>query len=492
MSVSLPGPAAVPHGTAGHKRPTAAVDPVRSPFRSRDEVEFTSGSVGWPLYHLALPVVVTTLLQTVYNLTDTFWVGRYGSPELAALTFSFPLVFLFVALGSGVSTAGRVLVAQYEGAGRGSRASFAAGQALGFSALAALVVAAVGVVGIVPLFRAMGAAPGTRELALGYMRYILAGLPLLFLAYTFSALLQGYGDALTPLLVVLGSVLLNLVLDPLLIFGAGPVPRLGLEGAAIATLGSRGVAAVAGVGLLLSGRVEPSVRLADLRPEPSFLGTVARVGVPASLETAAIAVSVTASLFIVGRFDAPVVAGFGIGERVTSLMFLPAIGVSAATITVVGQNLGAGEVARARRAARLAVAVPFVGLTAVGLVVVAFADPIVGVFTTDPAVVAPAAEFLAVTGPAFGAEAAARVYSGVFRGAGRTSVAMVVTGTTFIPVRLGIALALAGPLGYGPTGVWLGYALSGVFGAGLGLVVARLVPWDEAIVDREPAGVGED
>jgi putative MATE family efflux protein len=474
---------------------------VRSPFRSRDEVEFTSGSVGWPLYHLALPVVVTTLLQTVYNLTDTFWVGRYGSPELAALTFSFPLVFLFVALGSGVSTAGRVLVAQYEGAGRGSRASFAAGQALAFSALAALVVAAIGVVGIVPLFRAMGAAPGTRELALGYMRYILAGLPLLFLAYTFSALLQGYGDALTPLLVVLGSVLLNLVLDPLLIFGAGPVPRLGLEGAAIATLGSRGIAAVAGVGLLLSGRVEPSVRLADLRPvlpvptydpEPSFLGTVARVGVPASLETAAIAVSVTASLFIVGRFDAPVVAGFGVGERVTSLMFLPAIGVSAATITVVGQNLGAGEVARARRAARLAVAVPFVGLTAVGLVVVAFADPIVGVFTTDPAVVAPAGEFLAVTGPAFGAEAAARVYSGVFRGAGRTGVAMVVTGTTFIPVRLGIALALAGPLDYGPTGVWLGYALSGVFGAGLGLVVARLLPWDEAIVDREPAGVGED
>jgi Na+-driven multidrug efflux pump len=74
---------------------------VRSPFRSRDELEFTSGSVGWPLYHLALPVVVTTLLQTVYNLTDTFWVGRYGSPELAALTFSFPLVFLFVALGDG-------------------------------------------------------------------------------------------------------------------------------------------------------------------------------------------------------------------------------------------------------------------------------------------------------------------------------------------------------------------------------------------------------
>jgi putative MATE family efflux protein len=456
---------------------------VRSPFRSRDELEFTSGSVGWPLYHLALPVVATTLLQTVYNLTDTFWVGRYGSAELAALTFSFPLVFLFVALGSGVSAAGRILVAQHEGAGERRQASFVAGQTLAFSTLAALVVAAIGAVGIGPLFRAMGAAPLTRGLALSYMGYILAGLPLLFLAYTFSALLQGYGDALTPLLVVLASVLLNLVLDPVLIFGLGPVPTLGLEGAAIATLFARGLAAVAGVALLLSGRVEPTVALADLRPDRAFLGRVARVGVPASLETGAIAVSVTASLFLVGRFDAAVVAGFGIGERVTSMMFLPAIGVSAATITMVGQNLGAGEAARARRAARLAVGIPLAGLTVVGLLVVVAAEPVASVFSTDAAVVGHAADFLRVVGPAYGFEAAARIYSGVFRGAGRTGVALAVSGTTFIPVRLGVALVLMGPLGYGPLGIWLGYAVSGAFGAALGFVTARAVGWDEALVD---------
>jgi putative MATE family efflux protein len=458
---------------------------VRSLFRSREELSITEGSVGWPLYHLALPVVATTLLQTVYNLTDTFWVGRFGSAELAALTFSFPLVFLFVALGSGVSTAGRVLVAQYEGADDRDRVAFVAGQTLVFSVLAALAIAAVGAVGIDPLFASMGAAPRIRGLALSYMAYILAGLPLLFLAYTFSALLQGYGDALTPLLVVLASVLLNLVLDPVLIFGLGPVPRLGLEGAAIATLGARGVAAVAGVAILLSGRVEPSVRLRDCWPDRSYLRRVARVGVPASLETGAIALSVTASLFIVGRFDATVVAGFGIGERVTSLMFLPAIGVSAATITMVGQNLGAGEADRARRAARLAVGVPLVALTGVGLLVVAAAAPIAAVFSTDAAVVGHAAAFLRVVGPAYGLEAAARVYSGVFRGAGRTEVALVVTGTTFLPVRLGLALVLAGPLSYGPTGVWLGYALSGLFGAALGFVVARVVGWDTAIVDGD-------
>lgn len=315
------------------------------------------------------------------------------------------------------------------------------------------------------------------------MTYILAGLPLLFLAYTFSALLQGYGDAVTPLLVVLGSVLLNLVLDPVLIFGYGPIPPLGLTGAAIATLGARGVAAFAGVGLLLSGWVQPTVRIGDLRPDPPYLKQVARVGLPASLETATIAVSVVGSLFIVGRFPPAVVAGFGIGERTTSLMFLPAIGVSAATITMVGQNLGAGEAARARRTARLAVGVPLLGLTVVGLAVVLVAAPLAAVFSADPDVISPAAEFLRVVGPAFGFEAAARVYSGVFRGAGRTGVALAVTGTTFLPVRLGIALGLAGPLGFGPTGVWLGYALSGVIGALLGFLVARVVPWDEAIVE---------
>jgi putative MATE family efflux protein len=275
-----------------------------------------------------------------------------------------------------------------------------------------------------------------------------------------------------------------------LIFGLGPVPTLGLEGAAIATLVARGGAAVAGVAILLSGRVEPTVALGDLRPARAFLGRVARVGVPASLETGAIAVSVTASLFLVGRFDAAVVAGFGIGERVTSMMFLPAIGVSAATITMVGQNLGAGEAARARRAARLAVGIPLAGLTVVGLLVVVAAEPVASVFSTDAAVVGHAADFLRVVGPAYGFEAAARIYSGVFRGAGRTGVALAVSGTTFIPVRLGVALVLMGPLGYGPLGIWLGYAVSGAFGAALGFVTARAVGWDEALVD-DTMGHGE-
>jgi putative MATE family efflux protein len=384
-----------------------------------------------------------------------------------------------------VATAGRILVAQFEGAGAPERVSFVAGQTLVFGVLAALVIAAVGAVGIDPLFRAMGAEPTTRGLALGYMAYILAGLPLLFLASAFAALLQGYGDAVTPLLVVLASVLLNLVLDPVLIFGVGPVPELGLEGAAIATLGARGVAAVAGVALLLSGRVRPAVALADLRPSGGYLRRVARVGVPASLETGTIALSVTAMLFVVGRFPPAVVAGFGIGERVSSLMFLPAIGVSAATVTMVGQNLGAGKPARARRAARLAVGVPLVGLTVVGVGVVWFARPLAGLFSADTAVVVPAADFLRVAGPAFGLEAAARVYSGVFRGAGRTGVALAVTGTTFLPVRLGLALLLVGPLGYGPFGVWLAYAVSGGVGAVLGSLVARVVHWDTAIVGTD-------
>lgn len=446
---------------------------------TKEELNLTSGSVRGPLFRLALPVVLATLLQTVYNLTDTFWVGQFDSTALAALTFSFPLVFLSLALGGGVSTTGRILVAQYEGAERRGDAGFVAGQSLVFAVAAAVAIAALGFVGVPPLLDAMGAGADVRPLALTYLRFVLAGLPLLFLATTFSALLQGYGDALTPLVVVLGSVLLNLVLDPVLVFGLGPAPQLGLTGAAIATLGARGLAAVAGVWLLLSGRVGPDVRTSHLRPDVEFFGRVVRLGVPASLETTAIAVSVSAMLFVVGRFPPAVVAGFGVGERVLSLMFLPAIGVASATTTMVGQNLGADRPERAQRAARLAVGYPLAALTVVGLVVLGAAPAIARAFTPDPAVVGHAAAFLAYTGPAFGVEAAARIYSGVFRGAGRTGVAFALTGVTFLPVRLGLAWVLLDPLG--PTAVWLSYALSGAFGAGLGFVLARVVDWERLV-----------
>jgi putative MATE family efflux protein len=458
-------------------------------FDPAQRLDLTSGSVVRPLAWLAVPVLLTSLLQTLYNLTDTLVVGQYDSTALAGLTFSFPIVFLFTALGSGVSITGRVLVAQYEGAGRPDASQFAAGQTLVFAIAVGVAVAVVGLPAVPPLLAAAGAEGAVLDGATAYLRLILAGLPLLLVAFVFSALLQGHGDAVTPFLVVLGSVVLNAILDPVLVFGLGPVPELGLRGAAFATLGARGVAAVAGVGILLTGTTGLRVTLADLRPDPTFLRRVVRVGVPASLETTTIAISVTAMLFVVGQFDESVVAGFGVGERVLSLMFLPSVGLATAATTMVGQNLGAGKRDRAHRAAQVSIAVALVGLTAVGLVVAVAAPAVARVFSPDPAVVAVAADFLLIVGPTFGAEAALRVYGGVFRGAGRTPLALAVTGTVFLPIRLGIALVLVEATAVGPRGIWLAYAASAILGAIGAAVVARVVDWARPIVDdRSSAG----
>jgi putative MATE family efflux protein len=449
----------------------------------RERLSLTEGSVRRPLAALAVPVVLTSLLQTAYNLTDTVVVGQYDATALAGLTFSFPLVFLFVSLGSGVSITGRVLVAQYEGGGRSEAVRFAAGQTLVFAAAAALVVGVGGLAVLTPLLRAMGAEGAVLDGARAYLTLILAGLPALFLAFVVSALLQGYGDAITPFVVVAGSVVLNAVLDPVLVFGLGPAPELGLVGAAWATLGSRGLAAVVGVWLLLSGRTGLAVRPADLAPSGDHLRRVVRIGVPASLESATIAVSVTAMLFVVGRFDEAVVAGFGVGERVLSVMFLPAIGVATAATTMVGQNLGADRPDRALESARIAVWYPAVGLTVVGVVTALAAAPIARVFAADPAVVDVAAAFLVVVGPTFGVEAALRVYGGVFRGAGATTLALLVTGVTFLPVRVGLAAALVVATDLGPASVWYAYAASSVVGAAVAALVARTVDWTATTVE---------
>jgi len=388
-----------------------------------------------------------------------------------------------------------VLVAQYEGAGR-ARASagedpstagtsenvaFATGQALVYAALGGVVVAVVAVPVLPALLPAMGADPGVAPLAVAYLSLVLAGLPFLFLASAFTAVLRGFGDAWTPLAVVAGSVALNAVLDPVLIFGWGPVPELGLRGAAYATVGARGLSAVVGVALLLSGRLSLRARATDLVPTRRFLGRVVRIGLPSSLESLSIALSVTAMLFVVGRFSPTVVAGFGVGERVLSVMFLPAQGLAGALATMVGQNLGARRPERAVRATRLATGGALVGLTAVGVVTVLAAVPLARVFTPDDAVVAVAADFLRVTGLAFGVEGALRVHVAAFRGAGRTTLALAVTATTFLPVRLGAALLALGPLG--PRAVWVAYALSGLLGFGLALAVGRATDWTDRVVD---------
>lgn len=453
-------------------------------FKGPDELELTEGSVGRPLFFLSLPIVITNLLQTAYNLADTFWLGQYSTEALAAISFAFPMVFLLIALGMGLSVAGSILVAQYTGADRPEQAGFAASQTMTFSLLAAIVLGFVGFFIVETLLRLFGASPAVLPGATAYMQVISIGLVFMFGFFVFISLMRGYGDTVTPMLVMFGSVAINIVLDPFVIFGWGPFPELGVAGAAYATIFSRGLALMVGLYLMFEGSRGVQIRPAEMIPDPAFLRRLLRLGVPASIEGTGRALSVNLMLFVVGMFPTTVVAAYGIGVRVFSVVFLPAIAVARGVETMTGQNMGADKADRAATAAGFAAKVMFVILGLFGVYIWFASETVVALFSSDPTVVATGSTFLRFVAPTFGFLGIMRAYSGSIRGAGKTMIAAVIGVATLGLIRLPIAYV--GAINIGQTGIWIAFGVSNVAGAIMAYLWYRRGSWRAADVTDEP------
>ncbi|QLK26190.1 MATE family efflux transporter [Natrinema zhouii] len=473
-------------------------------FKGREEFDLTEGGIAKPLFYLSLPIVVTNLMQTAYNLIDTFWLGQYSTDALAAISFAFPMVFLLISVGMGLSVAGSVLVAQHIGADEESEAEYAASQTVALSLLGAGILGLVGYVFVEELLGLLGASPDVLPLATDYMEVISAGMPFMFGFFVFIALMRGYGDTITPMLVMFGSVVLNVILDPFLIFGwtvvenaplVGTIafPELGIQGAAIATVLSRGLALVVGLAIMFRGTRGVRIRLRQMRPDLSYARKLVRIGFPASIEGMGRALSINLLLVIVALFPSTVVAAYGVGTRVFSVIFLPAVAVARGVETMTGQNMGAEKPDRAKAAADFAARTMFVILGALGVVAWIGARPIIAVFTTDPEVVEIGTTFLRYVAPSFGFIGVMRSYNGSFRGTGKTLTAAAIVLVTYAVVRLPIA-ALLSQTTMEYRGIWLAFAVSNVVGASLAYGWYRRGTWRTADVTEGPTGpaIGDD
>ena len=486
-------------------------DRVSGLFKGEDQVNLTEGGIGRPLFYLALPIVITNLLQTAYNLADTFWLGRYSTEALAAISFAFPMVFLLISFGLGISVAGSVLVAQNTGAGDERQAEYAASQTVTFALGASVVFGAVGFFVVDDLLRLFGATGEVLVGAVAYMRVISVGLPFMFGFFIFLSLMRGYGDTITPMLVMLGTVVFNVAIDPFLINGWWVAPELGVEGAAIATVLSRGLAMAVGLAIMLSGTRGVQIHLQDMVPDPTYIRKMLGIGVPASIEGVGRAVSVNALLLVVGTFSTSIIAGYGIGIRVFSVIFLPAIAVGRGVETMAGQNIGAEQPDRAERTADFAARAMFLILAGVGVLIFLVPSPIVGLFSNDPAVIDAGAQFLRYVALTFGFIGVMRSYAGAFRGAGKTLVAAAIAIGFLGVVRLPVAAALG--LGVGPTtvstlgvdlqvpalvgamgpaGVWIGFVVSNTVGAALAYAWFKRGTWRGADVRGRGGAVDDD
>jgi putative MATE family efflux protein len=493
-------------------------DPGNGSAQSGDDDEpresITEGSLVKPLFHLTWPIVVIQLLQVTYNVVDTLYLGRLSAEAVGAISLAFPLIFLLIAVAGGFTTAGAILVAQYTGAEGDESAGLVVGQTVTFVGLLSVVIGAVGFFYTRPALELLPSDADTAEtvvpLAADYMEVLFLGIPLMFGFFIFSSLMRGYGDTRTPMYVMALSVGANVLLDPFFIFGFENNPLLGwaglagvqeslltttgftgmgIEGAALATILSRGIAAAIGIYLLFMTGTGPAVRLSHLRPDFGVIVDIIRLGTPSMVEQSTSALAMVTLTGMVVTFSPPVVAAYGLGNRIISLVFLPAMGLGRAIDTMVGQNLGADREDRAERSVYLAASTGAGVMLLVAVVAVMVPEPIVSVFIGDvpnaPATIANGVEYLRTRSVEFAFIGITQVLLGAFRGAGNTKTAMTISIITLWVGRVGTVGVLVFVLGWGATGLWVGMAVGNIVGAAVSVPWFLRGTWKEKYIEEE-------
>ncbi len=432
-------------------------------YMEKETNKLTEGPILKSLITLSIPIIFANILQTAYQLTDTFWVGRLGTVAVAAVSLSFPVIFLLISLGGGLAMAGTILVAQYKGKENREAVDHITSQTLLLVIFISLILAAIGYLLSPLLIHLMGAESGVFTSAVSYLKISFIGIVFVFSFMVFQSLMRGVGDVKTPAIIVLGTVLLNLVLDPLFIFGYGPVPGFGVAGAAVATICTQGLAALIGFILLLRGKRELQLHIRDLRPDFNLIKRMFNLGFPAAIEQSTRALGMTIMTFLVASFGTLTIAAFGIGSRILSFVIIPALGLSMATSTLTGQNIGAGKIKRAERIVKLSALTGFVVLTMVGILFFIFAKQITGIFIPgETETIMTSAFFIRIMALTFGFIGVQMAINGGFRGSGNTTISMMLSIISMWVLRFPLAYFLSQHTALSETGLWVAYPVSNV------------------------------
>lgn len=420
----------------------------------------TSGSVWKGLMSLAGPMFISTTLQNAQNLIGLFWVGRLGSDAVAALAMSGTILMMLFPVVMGLATGTVAVVSRSTGAGRAGEAEEAAGQSLGVAMICGIVAGAVGWYWAGDICRLQGAAGEVAHLGTQYLGIAFLGCFTVFLLFIGNSILQASGNTVVPMRAMILATILNLVLDPIFIFGLLGVPRMGVEGAAVAMVLAQAAALVVVLRALAQGKSGVRVRLADwqLRWEPAW--RLMRIGIPSSGQMLSRSLMSVALMRIVAGCGTAAVAAYGIGARFHMLILMPAFVLGNAAGAMVGQNLGAGHPDRAQRAAWLATAMDAVIMLVCALGLTLFAAPLVRMFDRNPEVVRMGADYLRITSFFHVFAALSIVLGRALQGAGDTLAPMVTTIIGLWGIQVPLAIFMAHHMVPATHGIWWSVAIT--------------------------------
>ena len=440
-----------------------------------EAVHLVSDPLPRTIARVALPAIASSLLMTLFTSVDTFWIGtRVGATGLAAASIAVFWIWMIVSVAEMVNVGVTAVASRRHGEGKPEAAARVAGDALLLSLVLGALCTLIGLPLLPRMFAMMSAPPDVAALGIRYLGTYLIGAPLIFGFFAVDAAFRSAGDTRTPFVLLLASVAVTLVLDPILVVGWGPVPALGVAGAAIATICTRGVAFL--LGLAMVGR-RGVMRFG--RPDVQVLASVIRIGLPTAVTGVVFSLIYVVVTRTATPFGTPALAALGIGHRVESWLYMVGVGCGAATAAIVGQNMGAGRTDRAERAGWLSVAFCSVFGVLACIVELAIPERFAGVFSHDPAVIAEGARYLRIAAISQIGICAEIVLEGALGGAGATLPPMLTS--TLITVSR-IPIAIWATERWGIVGLWWTICITALLRAAGMMAIWRAGRWKRSLI----------
>lgn len=428
------------------------------PISGEKRTLILEGNLFQAILTLAVPVMINSFIQSMYNLTDTFWLGKIGTDSQAAITLVSPVQNILINFGAGITTAGSILISQYLGARQDKEANKMANHiclcSLIFSILCALTCWLI----TPSIVRWLGADGAIYKFGISYLRIVVLDLPFLFMINLYTSVKQSQGDTVRPMLLNLLGVCINLVLDPLFLIGF----RWGIAGAATATLLAKIPSAVIAVIILRSNKQLVRLSFKDFKFEKDKMLSILKIGLPTAVGGSTMQLGFLLMTKNVNDYGTKATTAYGIGNKINGIITLPANGIGSALSTIVGQNFGANNIRRVDKSFHYALRMGAIFLFVFGMILSRrfIAEPMVRFFTSDEEVVPLATEFLSIMAMCCWTNAFYNVTQGLFQGCGHTMITMAVDASRIWIFRFLTLWICSSILKMGVESVWYAVVIS--------------------------------
>jgi len=444
--------------------------------------DFTEGNISRAIVLLAVPMVLEMCMESLFGVVDVFWVSRLGADAVATVGLTETALVLVFVIAMGLSIGATALVARRIGEKDEQAAGLVAVQAIVIGLVVSATVAIFGYFFAPNLLHIMGGSASVVKLGSGYTRMIFSGSATIFLLFLINAVFRGAGDAAIAMRVLWLANIVNICLNPCLIFGLGPFPRLGVTGSAVGTTIGRGIGVLLQLWVLTSGRGRLAVHASQLRVDLLVLWRLIRLSLNAMFQYLVQMASWIGMVRIIASFGSDATAAYTVAFKVIIFAILPSWGMSNAAATLVGQNLGAGKPGRAESSVWRTSLYNMLFLGIIGALFIVFARPIIGIFTSDPAVAPLAVSALRLFSCGNISYSYGMVITAAFNGAGDTATPTALNLVCFWLCQIPLAWALAFHTGLGPNGVYVAVVISDSLLAALGILLFRRGKWKQVTV----------